>query len=54
MSIALYMDVHVPAPITRALVIRGVDVVTSQADGTEELEDEPRTSYRGIPIFSLR
>ena len=33
------MDVHVPAPITRALIRRGVDVKTSQEDGTAELQD---------------
>lgn len=39
MSQALYMDVHVPQPITRGLRRRGVDVVTAQEDGTAELED---------------
>ncbi len=33
------MDVHVPASITRALVLRGVDVLTAQIDGTSELAD---------------
>lgn len=33
------MDVHVPAPITRALLTRGVDVLTAQADGTTRMED---------------
>ena len=33
------MDVHVPAPITRALLTRGVDVLTAQADGTTRLDD---------------
>ena len=33
------MDVHVPSAITRALRIRGVDVVTSQDDGTRNLPD---------------
>jgi hypothetical protein len=33
------MDVHVPAAITRALVLRDVDVLTSQLDGTIELSD---------------
>ena len=35
------MDVHVPAPITRALVARGVDVKTAQEDGTTQLADGP-------------
>jgi predicted nuclease of predicted toxin-antitoxin system len=39
LSVALYMDVHVPASITRALLARGVDVVTAQADGTTRLHD---------------
>jgi hypothetical protein len=29
-SVALYMDVHVPRPITRGLRKRGVDVLTVQ------------------------
>ena len=33
------MDVHVPAAITRGLVLRGVDVMTAQLDGTTELND---------------
>jgi len=33
------MDVHVPAPITRALLRRSVDVKTAQEDGTAQLED---------------
>jgi hypothetical protein len=40
-SLSLYMDVHVPGPISRALVARGVDVLTSQDDGTERWEDSP-------------
>ena len=39
MSVGLYMDVHVPAAITRGLLLRGVDVLTAQIDGTTELED---------------
>ena len=39
MSLALYMDVHVPAAITRGLRRRGVDVLTAQEDGTTRLED---------------
>ena len=40
MSLALYMDVHVPAPITRALARRGVDVETAQQDGTAQVDDD--------------
>ena len=39
MSLRLYMDVHVHGAITRGLHRRGVDVLTSQADGTDEWED---------------
>jgi predicted nuclease of predicted toxin-antitoxin system len=33
------MDVHIPAAVTRGLLLRDVDVITSQLDGTTELED---------------
>jgi hypothetical protein len=33
------MDVHVPAAVTRVLLLRGVDVLTSQLDGTTRLTD---------------
>jgi len=33
------MDVHVPRPITRALRKLGVDVITSQEDGTARWND---------------
>lgn len=33
------MDVHTPAPITRALARRGVDVQTAQRDSATELPD---------------
>lgn len=39
MSVALYMDVHVPRPITRALRKLGVDVITAQEDGTSRWSD---------------
>ena len=38
-SVGLYMDVRVPAAITRGLLLRGVDVLTAQIDGTMELDD---------------
>jgi len=38
-SVGLYMDVHVPAAVTRVLLLRGVDVLTSQLDGTTRLTD---------------
>jgi predicted nuclease of predicted toxin-antitoxin system len=34
------MDVHVPLAITRGLRRRGVDVLTSQQDGTTRLPDD--------------
>jgi Domain of unknown function (DUF5615) len=36
-SLALYMDVHVPAAVTRSLAVRGVDVITAQMDGAPRL-----------------
>jgi hypothetical protein len=33
------MDVHVPAAVTRGLLLRNVDVITSQLDGTTDLTD---------------
>ena len=39
MSVALYMDVHVPMPITSALRLRAVDVLTAQEDGTDRFSD---------------
>ena len=40
MAVALYMDVHVPAPISRQLRVRGVDLFTAQEDGTTTLPDD--------------
>ena len=40
MTVALYMDVHVPSRVTDGLRRRGVDVVTSQDDGTTTWPDE--------------
>ncbi len=39
MSIGLYMDVHVPFAITTGLELRGVDLLTAQADGATRLDD---------------
>lgn len=55
MSIGLYMDVHVPAAITRGLVLRGVDVLTAQLDETTTLDDGAlldRATSLGRVIFS--
>ena len=40
MSVTLYMDVHVPGPITRQLRRRGVDVLTAQEDGRDAVGDD--------------
>ncbi len=55
MSVALYMDVHVPRPITRGLRRRGVDVLTAQEDGTAQWADPElldRASQLGRVLFS--
>lgn len=49
------MDVHVPASITRALVLRGIDVVTAQLDGAARLPDSAlldRAARLGRVLFS--
>jgi predicted nuclease of predicted toxin-antitoxin system len=39
MSLRLLMDVHVPFSITARLRAAGIDVLTAQEDGSEELDD---------------
>jgi len=39
MSLALYVDVHVPYPVTAGLLTRGVDVLTAQMDHATRLLD---------------
>lgn len=39
MAIGLYMDVHIPRVITNGLLLRGIDVLTAQADNAITLED---------------
>ena len=49
------MDVHVPAAITRGLLLRGVDVLTAQLDGTTRLNDPDlldRAANLGRVLFS--
>jgi hypothetical protein len=48
-SVGFYMDVHVPASITRGLLLRGVDVLTAQLDGTTQLDD-PRLLDRATEL----
>lgn len=40
MSHSLYMDVHVPWSVTEGLLGRGIDVLTSQDDQADRLDDE--------------
>jgi hypothetical protein len=40
MTVALYMDHHVPKAITVALRLRGVDVLTAHEDGADQLDDD--------------
>ena len=40
MPLAVYMDVHVPAAITAGLRRRGIDVLTSQEEGTDQWPDD--------------
>ena len=39
MSLALYMDVHVPRAISRTLSAAGVHVITAQEDGCARMDD---------------
>ncbi|PAW66598.1 MAG: hypothetical protein B9S30_07995 [Verrucomicrobiia bacterium Tous-C5FEB] len=55
MPAALYMDVHVPLSITRALRRKGFDVLTAQDDGTTRLLDPDlldRASVLGRMLFT--
>jgi hypothetical protein len=54
-SLKLYMDVHILSAITEGLRRRGVDVLTSQEDGTRTLADPPlldRATALGRVLFS--
>jgi hypothetical protein len=55
MPLPLYMDVHLPAAITAGLRRRGIDVVTSQEDGTDRWSDDRllvRSTELGRLLFS--
>jgi len=39
MSLALYMDHHVPRAITQGLRARGVDILTAYEDGSDQMPD---------------
>jgi len=54
-SVRLYMDVHVPQPITDGLRRRGVEVITAQEDGTTLLQDPDlldRATALGCALFT--
>ena len=56
MAIALYMDVHIPKPITVGLRFRGVDALTAQEDNAAELDDSSlldRASLLGRVLFTF-
>jgi len=55
LSLKLYLDVHVQRAITRGLRSRGVDVLRSQDDGTDEFSDADlldRATALGRAVFS--
>jgi hypothetical protein len=55
MPLPVYMDVHVPLAITESLRRRRIDVLTSQEDGTAEMDDEPlldRATALGRLLFT--
>lgn len=55
MAVPLYMDVHVPLPITDQLRRRGVDVLTAIEDDAARLPDEQllqRASDLGRVLFT--
>lgn len=55
MSLTLYMDVHVHQAITKGLRLHGVDVLTSQEDGTRQLPDSnllDRATMLGRVLFT--
>lgn len=55
MSLRLYMDHHVRRPITTALRLRGVDVITAQQDGTATSDDDKlldRAAELGRVVFT--
>ena len=55
MPVGLYMDHHVPRPITSGLRLRGVDVLMAAEDGADRLSDPDlldRVSALGRVLFS--
>ncbi len=57
MTIALYMDVHIPQAITVQLRRRNINVLTAQKDNTIELPDDQlleRSTELGRVLFNPR
>jgi hypothetical protein len=55
MTVALYMDQHVPKAVTTGLRRKGVDVLTAFEDGTDQWEDESlleRITQLGRVLFT--
>lgn len=55
MSLAFYMDVHVPRSITRSLIDAGFNVLTAQDDGCSRMSDPDlldRASALGRILFT--
>ena len=55
MGVALYMDVHVPGPITQQLRRRGIDVLTAHDDAHDQFDDEDvllRATELGRVVFT--
>lgn len=53
--VRLYMDVHVRRAVTNGLRLRGVDVLTAQEDGTQQLPDSElldRAAALGRVLFT--
>ncbi len=56
MAVKIYMDVHIPKPITNGLLVRNIDVLTAQEDNTTKLPDNElldRASQVGRVMFSF-
>jgi predicted nuclease of predicted toxin-antitoxin system len=54
-SVPLYADHHVPAPITEGVRLRGVNVLTTEEDGTQRMEDSAlldRATELGRVLFT--
>ena len=56
MTLAFYADAHVPGAVVDGLRLRGVDVLTAQEDGTDELPDPAlldRATSMDRPLISM-